>query len=107
MGWAKNSPIRQITNTVGGAALAGQNITIGAASVASAAFQANTQMIQISAVGGNCHVTVATAPTALATDMLIKATDVPLLIRVAGGEKIAVIQDGASTGTLNIVEVTH
>lgn len=99
MGWAPNSPVRQID-------VIGQTIAVGAASVASAAFQASTQMIQISTLG-NCHVKIGTAPTALATDMLVKASDPPLLLRVAGGEKIAVIQDGASTGNFNIVEVTH
>lgn len=87
-------------------AVAGQNLTIGATSVASAAFDQYTQFIQISATG-NCHVKLAGAPIAVATDMLIKATDMPLVLRVGNGEKIAVIQDGASTGTLNIVEVTH
>lgn len=87
--------------------VAGQNLTIGAASVASAAFDPMTQYIQISAIGGNCHVRVAGTPVALATDMLVKATDPPKILRVSNGEKIAQIQDGASTGTLNIVELTH
>jgi hypothetical protein len=39
--------------------------------------------------------------------MLIKASDPPIMLKVAPGEKIAVIQDGASTGTCNIIEVTH
>lgn len=89
------------------AGVVGQNITIGATSVASAAFEASTQYIQISAIGGNCHVRLGGAPTAVATDMLVKATDPPMLLRVGNSEKIAVIQDGASTGTLNIIEVTH
>lgn len=101
MGWDPSTIIRQVEG------VAGQNITIGAASVASAAFAANTQMIQVSAIGGNCHVKLGVTPTAVATDMLVKATDTPLLLRVTPTEKIAVIQDGASTGTCNIVECTH
>jgi hypothetical protein len=56
---------------------------------------------------GNCHLRLGNAPVAVATDMLIKASDPPIMLKVAPGEKIAVIQDGASTGTCNIIEVTH
>ncbi len=103
MGWTTISPWRPIAGT-------GQNITIGASSVSSTAFDAsgeNAQAIQISAIGGNCHVAQGIAPTAAATDMLVKASDPPLILRIAPGEKLAVIQDGASTGTLNIIELTH
>jgi hypothetical protein len=62
-------------------------------------------MLRISATG-NCHVNIGTAPVATATDMLVKASDPPWVVKVAPGEKIAVIQDGASTGTLNISEQT-
>lgn len=103
MGWMTISPWRPISGT-------GQNLTIGASSVPSTAFDASgegSQAIQISAIGGNCHVCVGTAPTAVATDMLVKATDPPLILRIAPGEKLACIQDAASTGTLNIIELTH
>lgn len=99
MGWTIISPARPIAGT-------GQNLTLGAASVQSGAVGAHTYMVQLSATG-NCHVEIGAAPTALATSMLIKASDPPLLVKVAPGEKIAVIQDGASTGTLNVVEMTH
>jgi hypothetical protein len=85
--------------------IAGQNLTLGASSVQSAAFNAQTYMVRLSATG-NCHVAIGTNPTATATDMLVKATDGPWLVKVAPGEKIAVIQDGASTGTLNLSEQT-
>lgn len=100
MGTMNSLVIRQREN------IAGQNLTIGAASVASVAFDQFTQYIQISSTG-NCHVKLAAIPVAVVTDMLVKATDMPLVLRVGNGEKIAVIQDAASTGTLNIVEVTH
>lgn len=99
-GWIRISPWRPLAGK-------GQNLTIGAASVASTAFGDNVQAVQISAIGGNCHVAVAVAPTAVGTDMLVKATDPPMIIRIASGEEIACIQDGASTGTLNIIELTH
>lgn len=99
MGWTPLSPVRPISGK-------GQNLTLGSASVQSTAIGAYTQMVLLSATG-NCHVAVGTSPTAVATDMLIKATDPPIAVRVAGGEKIAVIQDGSSTGTLNITEATH
>jgi hypothetical protein len=100
MGWLPVSPWRPLAGK-------GQNLTIGAASVASTAFGDSVQAVQISAIGGNCHVAVSTAPTAVTTDMLVKATDPPLIVRIAPGEEIACIQDGSSTGTLNIIEITH
>ncbi|MBR8343072.1 hypothetical protein KDX40_04880 [Burkholderia ambifaria] len=104
-GWTPISPWRPLAGK-------GQGITIGAASLSSTPFGDNVQAVQISAIGGNCHVAVApyvvgTSPIATATDMLVKASDPPLVIRVAPGEAIAVIQDGTSTGTLYIAEVTH
>ena len=84
----------------------GQNLTIGAASVASTAVGSQTYAVRLSATG-NCHVAFGPAPTAVATDMLVKSTDRALDVAVSPGDKIAVIQDAASTGTLNIVELTH
>lgn len=87
--------------------VAGQNLTLGGTSVPSTAFDSMTQYIQISATG-NCRVRVGGGtPVALATDMLIKGSDPPKILRVGNGEKIAVIQEGAATGTLSVVEVTH
>ena len=99
MGWMCISPFRPISKT-------GQNLTLGSASVPSAAVSAQTYAVQLSS-SGNCHVAIGPAPVATATDMLVKATDPPLVVKVAPGEKIAVIQDGSSTGTLNLVELTH
>lgn len=98
--WVPISPVRPITGT-------GQNLTVGASSQSSTAFGTNTFAVYVSTTG-NCHLRLGTGTvTAAATDMLIKASDPPLLIKVAPGEKIAVIQDGASTGTCNVIEVTH
>ena len=99
--WVPISPWRPIAGS-------GQNITIGASSTqATNAVGDNAQAIQLSAIGGNCHVAIGMNPTAGAADMLVKASDPPLVIRVTPGEKIAAIQDVSSTGTLNICEVTH
>jgi len=84
----------------------GQTLALGAASVPSAAFAVSTEWVQISSLG-NCHVEVGVAPVATANSMLVKATDDPLVIRVTNGEQIAVIQDGTSTGNLNVVEMTY
>lgn len=85
----------------------GQNIAIGIASVQNAAaFNAHTTLIQISVLG-NCHVEIGPNPTATATSMLVKATDPPLVISICRGDKIAVIQDAASTGNANIVEMSY
>jgi hypothetical protein len=42
----------------------------------------------------------------VATDMLVKSTDGPVLIKIAPGEKVAVIQDASATGALNVIEMT-
>jgi hypothetical protein len=102
MKWLTVAPWRPIAGT-------GQNLTFGASSVASTAFDAgneNAQAIQVSATTANCHIQIGTAPVAVVTDLLVKASDPPLILRIAPGEKLAVIQDTA-TGTLNIVELTH
>ena len=84
----------------------GQTLAIGAASVPSTAIPANVFYVRLSATG-NCHVQVGTAPTAVSTDALVKATDPPAVVRVQPGEKIAVIQDGTATGNLDLIGVTH
>lgn len=84
----------------------GQTLALGAASVASSAFTNTTQFIQVSSLG-NCHIEIGMTPVATANSLLVKATDDPLVVRVGPGEKLAVIQDGASTGNLNVVEMTY
>lgn len=85
----------------------GQNLTLGAASVPSTAFGSQTYAIRVTS-SGNCHLAIGSGtPAAVATDLMLKATDPAAYFRVAPGEKIAVIQDAASTGTVNVVELTH
>lgn len=105
MGWMPIAPWRPLAGK-------GQTLSISNTSLSSTAFGDNVQAIQISALGGNCHIAVGqfvtgTSPVAVATDTLVKATDPPLVIGIRPGEAIAVIQDASSTGSLNIVEITH
>jgi len=101
MAWYPIAPWRPVSGS-------GQNVTFTGTSAQSTAFDPNSdgyQAVQISATA-NCHVAIGTNPTAVATDMLIKASDPPYIVRIAPNEKIAVIQDTAG-GTLNIIPVTH
>jgi len=98
--WFPIAPWRPISG-------AGQNLTIGASSAATTAIGNNAQAVQLSAIGGNCHVAIGKSPTAAPTDMLVKASDPPLVVRIEPDEEVACIQDGASTGTLNCVPMTH
>ena len=61
----ENSTYRQIPG------VAGQNVAIGASSVQSSAFSAETFYIRVTSFTGNCHVMVGQNPTAAATDMLV------------------------------------
>lgn len=99
MTWAPISPWRPIAG-------AGQNLTVGAASVSTTAFDASVQAVLISVIGANCHVSIGTAPSATATDMMVKVSDPPFLMRIAPGEKVAAIQD-TGAATLNVIPVTH
>lgn len=84
--------------------VAGQNLALGATSVASVAVGVQTYAVRLSATG-NCHVAVGRA--AVVTDMLVKATDPPLHLAVGPNSTVNVIQDGTATGTLNLVELTY
>lgn len=99
--WTPTSPWRQATG------IAGQNLTIGASSQKTTTFGPTIQAVQLSAIGGNCHVALGANPTAAATDMLVKASDPPVVVRIDPSELIACIQDGSSTGTLNVVPMTR
>lgn len=88
-----------------------QVVAIGAASAKSTAFSSETYAIRVVA-DGKCHIRVGTDSVpgplaAVATDALVSANSQPEYIRVAPGEKLAVIQDGASTGNVSITELTH
>ena len=82
-----------------------QSLTIGAASQLSTAL-VESQFYRLAA-SGNCWVKFGTAPTAVAAaaDNHYLAANVPLFVQMVGlgaSPKIAVIQDGAATGSLSI-----
>jgi hypothetical protein len=99
--WTPTSPWRQAPG------IAGQNLSIGNSSQSTTTFGPTIQAVQLSAVGGNCHVAIAKNPTATSTDMLVKSTDPPLVIRIDPAEVVACIQNGTDTGTLNVVPMTR
>ena len=70
----------------------------------STAFGAQTFAVRL-VVTGNCHVEFGVAPTATGTSMLITPSNLGEPFTVNPGSKVAVIQDGASTGICNIVEI--
>lgn len=85
-----------------------QNITIGAASAqATNAFGTTTTEIRIVATG-NCWVNIGVNPTAAAAanNFYLPAGQIDYL-HVNPGQKIAVIQEGAATGTFNVAEMTR
>jgi hypothetical protein len=88
---------------------ASQNIAVTAASVASTAFAAQTRWIRvclIGAAGGGCHIQPGDGtPTATATSPSLPVNWIEY-ITVNPGQKIAVIQDAATTGNLNITELS-
>jgi hypothetical protein len=99
MSWTPIAPWRPVPGS-------GQNISFNGTSQASNAItDPATRAVQLSAIGGNCHVSINAAATA--TDMLIKASDPPYVMRIAKGETVTCIQDQSSTGTLNLIEVSH
>lgn len=83
---------------------ASQNVAIGGSSTQSAAFATSTSRVRLSATGA-CHIALGTNPTATATSTYLPANVVEF-VEVLGGEKVAVIQDGASTGNLNVTELS-
>ena len=83
------------------------NVAIGASSQQSAAFGGQTYALRLVGTGA-CHYRVGKgSQTAVATDSLLSANQFPEYIGVNPGEQIAVIQDGSSTGNLNITELTR
>lgn len=67
-----------------------QQLTVGAASVQSVAFQANTGLIRIK-TDTPCRIEVGANPTAVATSLLLAAGDTEYF-GVTPGQKLAVIQ---------------
>lgn len=84
-----------------------QSVAIGAASAATTnPFGAQTWAIRIVATG-DCHFTIGAAPTATASHAFLAGKQRAEYIKVLPGEKLAVIQDGTSTGTLYVTELSR
>jgi hypothetical protein len=83
---------------------AAQEVTVGAASAASAAFAAQTRQIRIAATSA-CRVVVGDGtPVATATDAYLPANTVEY-VQVTPGQRIAAIQESAG-GKLSVTEIT-
>lgn len=78
--------------------------TVGAASLAVAALSANVSMVRLQTTG-DCWVSLNSA-AAVGTRILIRAADPPEFITVIDRDVLYVIQNGASTGTLYVTEMT-
>ena len=82
---------------------AAQDVAIGAASAASAAFGAQTYQVRVATTSA-CRIRIGDGtPTALATDSYLPA-DRPEYFTCTPGQKIAVIQEAAG-GKLSVTEV--
>lgn len=82
---------------------AAQDVAIGATSIASAAFSAQTYQVRVVATSA-CRVRIGDGtPTVLATDSYLSA-DRPEYFTCTPGQKIAVIQETAG-GKLSVTEV--
>lgn len=90
----------------------GQNLAVGSAVVKSAAVGSQTRAVRLSG-NANCHVLIADSSASvpssgsLQLETLIKATDIPEILSCQPGSVLYVVQDGSSTGTLNLEELTH
>lgn len=78
-----------------------ENVAIGGGSLQSAAAPVGTTHVRLACTGA-CHVIFNSAnPTALATSLLLSSTN-PEVYPIGAGQKVAVLQDAAVTGNLNV-----
>lgn len=105
MSWSPPLDVRDryASNAAQVCALSGthQQVSVGAASTASNAVAAATNIVRLVADVA-CRIAIGAAPTATATGIYLPANTVEY-IAVAGSQKIAVIQESAS-GFLSITE---
>jgi hypothetical protein len=79
-----------------------QDVAISASSVQSAAFGLQARVIRLKSTG-DARFAISKNPTATSSSILILTGDTEY-VNVNPGEKIAVIQEGSSTGTINVTE---
>ena len=87
-------------------------VAIGATSAQSAAFGAHTHEIRVAlalvALSTGCWIKIGDDPTASVGDgSIYLPPGEPEYFHVSPGQKVAVIQDGASTGNLSVAEMTR
>ena len=78
--------------------------TVGATSLTFAAFSANVSMVRLQTTG-DCWVNL-NAAASVGNLILLRAADPPEFIAVNDRDVLRVIQNGASTGTLYVTEMT-
>ena len=83
-----------------------QKLAIGAASVSSTAFGAQTYAIRVAASGA-CHIELGPSPVATASSAFVAPNVRGEFIGVSPGEKLAVIDDGTVAGNLYITELSR
>ena len=81
---------------------ASQAVAVGATSTPSSAVADNTQAVLLTSTVP-CFVSVGSSPTAAANSSLYLAANVPTVVAVSGGWKVAAIQ-ASSSGTLYLTE---
>ncbi|MGH6629253.1 MAG: hypothetical protein ACREB3_05950 [Burkholderiales bacterium] len=93
------------------AGINGQNLAISGTSAGSAAFDVSvtgreTRVIRIVGSGAfHYRMGSGSAPTAVATDPMLPANVVEYITLLPGQTHIAIIQDAAATGNVNVSEV--
>lgn len=80
-----------------------QGVAFTAVSAQSAAVGAATTIIRVLALGADCRIAIGGDPTAVADGTPVMER-VPEFFAIRPKEKVAVIRDGATNGTLNITE---
>lgn len=80
-----------------------QTVTFSATSAQSAAVNAQTTIIRVLALGGDCRIVIGVNPTADSGSTPVMER-VPEFFAIRPNEKVAVIREGANNGTLNITE---
>lgn len=99
MGWVANAVPKMLGNST-------QKFTATASSQQSNAVGGFTRILMLTCMTANVHYEIGPNPIASATTSpLLKATDPPLFIGCAPGDKVAVIQD-SSGGVFALTEMT-
>lgn len=80
-----------------------QTVAFTTTSTQSAAVNGQTTIIRVLALGADCRIAIGANPTADSSSTPVMAR-VPEFFAIRPNEKLAVIREGATDGTLNITE---